>query len=220
MTTADSVKRIDSVVDEWETGPLARMLAKFPEQKQQFVTASGKAGRATLHAGRGDDRRVRSEARPSRTVSVHPRRAADDVSRPLLDDAAIRRFRHGRGVEPALPLSAGAGHDGPERGVRFADADRLRLGRRHGDRRGGQGGRGDRLARRHGDAVRRDSARQSVDQHDDQLDGRHSAGDVHRRRREAGRTGGQAQRHDSERHPQGVHRSRHLPLSARSRRCG
>ncbi len=42
MTTADSVKRIDSVVEEWEAGPLARMLAKFPEQKKQFVTASNK----------------------------------------------------------------------------------------------------------------------------------------------------------------------------------
>ena len=49
----------------------------------------------------------------------------------------------------------------------------------------GKVGRGHRLARRHGDAVPRDSARQGLDEHDDQFDGRHSAGDVHRRRRES-----------------------------------
>jgi methylmalonyl-CoA mutase N-terminal domain/subunit len=38
----EAVKHVDAMVDEWTNGPLARTLAKFPEQKAEFVTASNK----------------------------------------------------------------------------------------------------------------------------------------------------------------------------------
>ena len=44
-------------------------------------------------------------------VPVHARRPADDVPRPVLDDAPVRRLRHRRGDERALPLPARAGPD-------------------------------------------------------------------------------------------------------------
>src|SRR4051812_447770 len=50
---------------------------------------------------RSDRRAGGLPARPRRpgAVSVHPWRAADDVPRPAVDHAAIRRFRHGGGDE-------------------------------------------------------------------------------------------------------------------------
>jgi methylmalonyl-CoA mutase N-terminal domain/subunit len=42
MSTSDATEQIDSALDQWTSGPVAKTLAKFPEQKPQFVTASGK----------------------------------------------------------------------------------------------------------------------------------------------------------------------------------
>jgi methylmalonyl-CoA mutase N-terminal domain/subunit len=43
MTTlADSIRRIDDAAQAWTSGPLARVLAKAPEQRKRFVTASNK----------------------------------------------------------------------------------------------------------------------------------------------------------------------------------
>ncbi len=42
MSTREAVERIDTARDQWTSGPVAKTLAKFPEQKQQFLTASGK----------------------------------------------------------------------------------------------------------------------------------------------------------------------------------
>jgi methylmalonyl-CoA mutase N-terminal domain/subunit len=41
-TLADDIQRIDDSVRAWTGGPLARVLAKAPEQRQEFVTASNK----------------------------------------------------------------------------------------------------------------------------------------------------------------------------------
>jgi methylmalonyl-CoA mutase N-terminal domain/subunit len=41
MSTTDATQRIDAALEEWTSGPVATTLAKFPEQKSQFVTASG-----------------------------------------------------------------------------------------------------------------------------------------------------------------------------------
>ena len=79
---------------------------------------------ATFRAGRRPDIRAPWRAR---RISLHARHPADDVPRPPLDDAAVRRVRHGRGVERALSVSARAGRQRPERRVRSADADGLRL---------------------------------------------------------------------------------------------
>ena len=55
---------------------------------------------------------------------------------------------------------------------------------------------------------------------DDQLAGRDDLRDVSGRRRAAGRRLEDALRHDSERHPQGVHRAEGIHLPAAARRCG
>ena len=59
-----------------------------------------------------------------------------------------------------------------------------------------------------------------IDEHDDQLDRRDPAAAVRAGRRGAGRARHRDQRHDPERHPEGVHRPRHVRLSAASRACG
>ena len=76
-----------------------------------FETSSGIEVRDLYTAGR--HRRARRGPRPgpARRVPVHPRRPADDVPQPLLDDAPVRGLRHGRGDQPALPLPPGAGPD-------------------------------------------------------------------------------------------------------------
>ena len=61
-------------------------------------------------------------------VSVHARRLPVDVPRAALDDAAVRRLRHGGGDERALPVSARPRPDRAVDRVRHADADGLRLG--------------------------------------------------------------------------------------------
>ena len=142
MTFKDDFKR-------WGETILQKTLDRFQERKEEFSTSSSipiplrRSLLPHLHY---------PEARLPRRVPVHARRAADHVPRPLLDHAPVRRLRHRRGVEPALPLPARAGSDRPVRGLRPADPDRLR--RRRPDRAGrsGQGGRLDRLPRRHGAA--------------------------------------------------------------------
>ena len=123
-------------------------------------------------------------------------------------------LRHRRRIERALSLSAVARRERPQRGVRPADADRLRLRSPPGGRRSRARRRGDRFDRRHGDAVRRHSARQGVDVDDDQRDGDHPARAVRRGRQAARRCAEATVRHRAERHPQGIHRARHLHLSA------
>ena len=110
-----------------------------------------------------------------------------------------------------------AGQTGCQRRLRSADADghRFRLAARDSARSAASAWRSIRVEDMH-DAVRRDSARQGLDVDDDQRDGVDAARDVHRRRRGAGRRRATAQRHDPERHPQGVHRARHVHLSARA----
>ena len=71
-----------------------------------------------------------------------------------------------------------------------------------------------RFDRRHGGAVRPDSARPRVDLDDDQRDRDHPARAVSRGRAAAGCRGVGALGHDPERHPQGVRRARHLHLPA------
>ncbi len=149
-------------------------------------------------------------------VPVHAWRLRVDVPGPAVDDAAVRRVRHGRGDERALPLPARARADGPLDGVRHADADGLRLGPRALARRGRAGGRRGRLARGHGDAVRRASRWRGLDVDDDQLAGGDPARVLRLRRRGAGRAARPAARDGADGHPQGVHRAEgvHLPAGA------
>ena len=117
-------------------------------------------------------------------------------------------------IQPALSLPAVARRQRPERRVRSADADGLRQRSPPRVGRGRPRRRGDRFARRHGGALRRHSARQGLDVDDDQRDGDHPARAVRRGRQAPGRRAEAAVGHDSERHPQGIHRARHLHLSA------
>ena len=177
----------------WEQKSVAKILAKAPERSAKFETSSGirverlytpdHEAELCPAARRG----VPGEAGFPRRVPLHPRRAADDVPRPLLDHAPVRRLRHRGREQPALPLPAGAGADRPQRRVRPAHADRLRRRRSAGAGRGGQGRRGDLVAGRHGDAARRHPAGQGQHQHDHQRAGGDPAGDGHRGGAQAGR---------------------------------
>ena len=128
-----------------------------PERPTSFTTLSRRAGPAALHGGRpagaGSDR-------PPGRVSVHARRLPDDVPRAVVDDAAVRGLRDGGGDQRALPLSARSRADRALDRVRHAVADGPRLRPRALAGRGRARGRGDRHARRHGDAVRRHRPRQ------------------------------------------------------------
>ena len=147
-------------------------------------------------------------------VPVHPRHLPDDVPRAPLDDAPVRRLRDGGGHERALPLPARARADRPLDRLRHADADGARLRPPALARRGRPRGRRDRLARRHGDALRRHPARRGLDVDDDQLGGGDPARVLRLRRRAAGRPARRAARDDPDRHPQGVHRPEGVDLPA------
>ena len=126
-------------------------------------------------------------------------------------------LRHRRGVQRALPPAARRRHDGPVGRVRPAHPDGVRLRRRRS-----------RTARSARSAWR--STRSTtcgalfdgipLDQVSTSMTinapGRGAAAALPAGRRGAGRAGGPADRHDPERHPQGVHRPRdvHLPAEA------
>ena len=157
-----------------------------------------------------------ARARPPRRVPVHPRAVPVDVPGPALDDAPVRRLRHGRGDQRALPLPARPRPDGAVGRLRHADPDGLRLRPRPQPRRGGPRGRRRRQPRRHGAALRRDPARRRQHLDDDQRAGRDPARLLRPGRRAAGRPAGEARRHDPDRHPQGVHRPEGVVLPDRA----
>ena len=127
-----------------------------------------------VHVGRRRGPRRGSRPRPPRRVPVHPRRPADDVPQPVLDDAPVRRVRDGRGDQPALPLPPRAGPDRAVGRLRPADPDGLRLRRARGGGGGGPGRRPDRQPGRHGGPARRPAARQGQHVDDDQRHGARS----------------------------------------------
>ena len=178
-------------------------------------TISGIENEPLVHAGHGR-RRLRARPRLSGRVSVHARRLSVDVPRPAVDDAAVRRVRDGGGDERAVPLPARARADGALDRVRHADADGVRLGPSALARRGRARGSRRRLARRHGDPVRRDPARRGLDVDDDQLAGGDAARVLRLRRRAAGRAARAAAGDGADGHPEGVHRAEGVDLPARA----
>ena len=145
---------------------------------------------AAVHARRRRRHRLQPRHRLSGRVPVHTRRPGDDVPRPALVDPAVRRLRHARGDERALQVPPEGGPARPLRRLRPADAARLRLRRPALGRRGREGRRRHRHARRHGDDVRRHPARPGLDFDDDQRSGVRARRDVRGRRPEAGRAAG------------------------------
>ncbi len=150
-----------------------------------------------------------------RPAAVRAGAVPDDVRHAAVDDPAIRGFLSRR---PRIrTLSTGATSRRGRRASPSPSISRrtaLRLGPppRRGRRR--HGGRGDRLDPRHADAVRPhplDRMSVSMTMNGAVLP---DPGTLHRGGGGAGRAGGQALRHDPERHPQGVHGPQHLHLPA------
>ena len=130
-----------------------------------------------------------------------------------MDHAPVRRLRHRRRIQQALPLPPRPGPDRALSRVRPADPDRLRLGRPDGQRRGRQGRRRHRLARGHGDPAQRHTPGAGLDLDDDQRHRCDAASALPAGRGEARVPTREDHRHGAERHPQGVHRPRHVHLS-------
>ena len=149
-------------------------------------------------------------------VPVHPRPLPLDVPGQALDDAPVRRLRHGRGDQRALPLPARPRPDRALDRLRHADPDGLRLRPRPQPRRGRPRGGRRRQPRRHGAALRGHPAGRGHHLDDDQRAGGDPARLLRAGRRGAGRAAGEARRHDPDRHPQGVHRPEGVVLPDRA----
>ena len=156
-------------------------------------------------------RRARHLAGPE---PVPARALPDDVHDPAVDDPAVRRLLHRRGVQRVLPAQPRGRPEGPLGRLRPRDPPRLRLRPPAGARRRRHGRRGDRLDLRHADALRRHPARRDVGVDDDERRGAAGDGALHRRGRGAGGEAGAARGDHPERHPQGVHGPQHLHLPA------
>ena len=154
-------------------------------------------------------------ARRAGRVPVHPRRLPVDVHRAAVDDAAVRRLRHRRGVQRALPA---AGRERHRRAVASPSTCRPRWATTptptiaHGEV-GKVGVAIDSIddMRLLFDGIPLDEVSTSMTIN---APGGAAAAAVPARRRGAGRPRRQAHRHDPERRAQGVHRPRHLHLPA------
>ena len=201
----------------WERDVAGPAIAKSPERTPSFTTISGRPIERSVHRRRHQPARLRARPRRSRRVSLHARHPPDAATaassgRCGSSPGSARRRRPTR----ATSSCSAAGGTGPERRVRSADADGPRSGPSAVARRGRQVRRDRHVARRHGSAVRRHPARRHHDVDDDQLAGADDLRDVSGRRRAAGRGLEDAVGHDSERHPQGVHRAEGIHLPAAS----
>ncbi len=147
--------------------------------------------------------------------AVFARAVRDHVPHASVDHPAVRRLFHRRGKQRVLPPQSCSRTKGPFRGLRSADAPRLRLGSPARRRRCRQGGRCHRLGAGHENPVRRYSSGQDIRVHDHERRGPAGAGVLHRHRRGAGCGAGPTQRHHPKRHSQRVHGAQHLHLPAR-----
>ena len=200
--------------ERWRATTRQRAVAEHPERRPSFVTSSGipiadlyaPADVASLDED-GDLGRP-GEFPFTRGVQPTMYRGRLWTMRQYAGFASAeqtnRRFRYlleqgQTGLSVAFDLPTQMGYD--------SDAPAAR-------RRGRPGRRPDQLPRGHGGAARRDPAgpREHVD--DDQRHGPDPARLLRCGRRAPGRATQRDQRHDSERHPQGVHRARHVHLPA------
>ena len=175
--------------------------------------ARGHRGPAALHRGR--HRRASTSSTPTRAsrrscAGPYPTMYVE----PAVDDPAVRRVLHRRGVQRLLPAQPRRRAEGPVGRLRPGHPPRLRLRPPAGRRRRRHGRRGDRLDLRHAPAVRRHPARPDARVDDDERRGAAGARALHRGGRGAGRRAGAADRDHPERHPQGVHGPQHLHLPA------
>ena len=207
-----------------ETGGFRRTLPAWPRRGRRWSARRSSARRSP---GSRTSRCTRRRTSRSTTSATSAIRASIPFTRgvypsmyrgPPLDDAPVRRasarreetnerFRylleHGQtGLSTAFDMPTLMGYD--------SDHPRsLRRGRARGRR--------DRLARRHGDAVRRHPARRGLDLDDDQRAGGDAARVLRRASARSRACRSSALRgHDAERHPQGVHRAEGVDLPARA----
>ena len=162
-------ERLRAEIEPWKarlTKPRRSATSRFTNSEQEVNRASTRAPRYR--------RPARSGSWLARLVSVHSRDSSDRISRQALDDAPVRRIWQRHGHERALQVPARSRTNGSFSRVRFSDADGLRLGSSSLRRRSGQVRSSDLEPRRHGNAVRRNSARQSIHVDDDQWARGHS----------------------------------------------
>ena len=146
-------------------------------------------------------------------VPVHARHPPADVPQAALDDAPVRGLRQPARNQPALQVPDRQRPDRAERRLRPADPDRPGFGRPAGRGRSRARGHVDRHAARFRDRLRRHRPGQDHRLADDQRRRRDPDRDVPGDGREARLRHQEAARHGAERHPQGIHRPRHLDLS-------
>src|SRR4051794_6242267 len=204
-----------------------RTVVRYPASATLRLSANGRSsssrrpfhddlrrrGQAAVH--RRGPARARSDRRAG-AVPVHARRLRLDVPRPPLDDAPVRGLRHRRGDQRALPLPARSRPDRPLHGVRHAVAHGARLRSPAVARRGWPRGGGCRHAGRYGDALPWHTHGRCFDFYDHQRASGRNACVLRRSGRAPGRTCGAAGGDDSDRHPQGVHRSEGVVLPDRT----
>ena len=193
-----------------------RQRGRRPPRGARVRDALRRTRRTRLPARRPRRLRSRREAGSAGRVPVHPRCVPVDVPGPPVDDAAVRRVRHARRDERALPVPARARAGRVVGRVRHADADGHRLGRPARGRRGGALRGRHRHARGLRDAVRPDPARGHLHVDDDQRSGGRGVRVLPGDRRAAGRAVGATGRHAADRHHEGVHRAEGVDLPAAS----
>ena len=162
-------------------------------------------------------RAPRGPRRPRHLAGPEPvpaRALPDDVHHPAVDDPAVRRLLHRRGVQRLLPPQPRGRPEGPLGRLRPRHPPRLRLRPPAGARRRRHGRRGHRLDLRRAHALRRHPARRDVGVDDHERRGAAGDGALHRGGRGAGGEAGAARGDHPERHPQGVHGPQHLHLPA------
>ena len=170
--------------------------------------------RQGLLYGKGP-RRARTPQLCGRHRPVPARPVQHDVRDASVDHPSVRRLLDRRREQRLLPPQPRIGAEGSFGGVRPRHPPRLR--RRPSARGGrrGQGGRFDMLRGGHESALRRHSARPDVRIDDDERRRAPGTGLLHRLWARTGRPSRPDGRHDTERHPQGVHGAQHLHLPAR-----
>ena len=170
----------------WERETLAPALARRPSGTCPSPRSRGGPSSGSTRA---DDLAAFDYARdagdPGR-VPIHARHPPHGLPRQALDDAPVRGVWDAGGDQRPLQAAARRRRHGAERRVRPADAHGPRPRPRAVARRGWEVRGQHRVARRHGDALRRHPARRHHDVDDDQLAGVDAVRDVSRRRRAAG----------------------------------
>ena len=105
----------NQALQDWQV-KLAKLTAKRPERKAEFTTISGLPVERLYVPLKSDEDYLDKLGFPGDypfTRGVQPTMYRG----PLLDHAPVRRLCHGRGIQPALPLSAGPGPDRPFGGL-------------------------------------------------------------------------------------------------------